>query len=267
MASAQQNKTEASVVKIDRQNDKVQYIFGLADTVMILGQRLGELTGHGPTLEVDMALTNISLDLFGQVRSYFQYAAEISNQQLTEDDLAFLRTEREFRNVLMVEQPNRDFAYVMARQFLFDHFHFLLLAELEHSKDETIAAIAKKSSKEVAYHRDFSSDWILRLGDGTEESHRRIQEAIDDMWRYTGELFEASEADKKMIAEGVGYDAEQLKERYYQNVTKVLEDATIEVPELTYFQSGGKEGKHSEHLGHLLTEMQYMQRTYPNMKW
>lgn len=244
-----------------------QFIYGISDCSMILGQRLGKLTGHGPALEVDMALTNISLDLFGQVRSYMQYATEFFDEEKTEDDLAFMRTEREILNVLLVEQPNRDFAYVIARQFLFDHYHFLLLDELQHSKDATIAAIAKKSIKEVAYHRDFSSGWVLRLGDGTEESHERIQNAVNDLWEYTDELFHKTKADKMMIEKGVGVDMEGHKKTYYENVSTILKQATLEVPEEKFFQEGGKQGMHSEHLGHLLTEMQYMQRTYPNMKW
>lgn len=243
------------------------FIFEVSDSAMILGQRLGELTGHGPTLEVDMALTNISLDLFGQVRSYLQYAAENSDRDITEDDLAFLRKEREMRNVLLVEQPNTDFAYTIGRQFLFDHFHFLFLEKMQHSKDATLAAIARKSIKEVAYHRDFSSDWILRLGDGTEESHERIQKAIDELWAYTDELFHKTEAGKMMIEKGIGVDLDELRETYHENVSNVMEKATLNVPDLKFFQKGGKNGVHSEHLGYILTEMQYMQRTYPGMKW
>ncbi|MDR6301859.1 1,2-phenylacetyl-CoA epoxidase subunit PaaC [Mesonia maritima] len=245
----------------------IKYIYGIADNALILGQRLGELTGHGPTLEVDIALTNTSLDLFGQVRSYFQYAAQLSDEEITEDDIAFLRTEREYLNVLLVEQPNRDFAFVIGKQFLFDHFHFLLLTELQKSHDQTLVAIAKKSLKEVSYHKRFSSDWIKRLGDGTEESKQKMQTAIDDLWRFTDELFHLTENDKKAIKEGIGVDVSKLKETYYKNVAEVLEEATLDVPELNYFQEGGKKGIHSEHMGYLLTDMQYMQRTYPGMKW
>ncbi|SEA36900.1 1,2-phenylacetyl-CoA epoxidase subunit PaaC [Psychroflexus halocasei] len=245
----------------------IKYIYGIADNSLILGQRLGELTGHGPTLEVDIAMTNISLDLFGQVRSYFQYAAQISDKDVTEDDLAFLRTEREYLNVLLVEQPNKDFAYSIGRQFLFDHFHFILMTELQNSKDETLVAIAKKTIKEVSYHKRFSSDWVKRLGDGTEKSHQKMQTAIDDLWKYTDELFHTTEADEKMIEAGVGVDVKKLKEQYYKNVSEVLEEATLQVPDLKYFQKGGKNGIHSEHMGFILTEMQYMQRTFPGMKW
>lgn len=247
--------------------NKIKYIYGIADNSLILGQRLGELTGHGPTLETDIALTNISLDLFGQVRSYFHYAAQISEAEVTEDDLAFLRTEREYLNVLLVEQPNTDFAYSIGRQFLFDHFHFLLMTEMQNSKDETFVAIAKKSIKEVSYHKRFSSDWVKRLGDGTAESKEKMQTAINDLWRFTDELFHSTEADEAMIEAGVGVDVKALKESYYKKVKAIVEEATLEVPELKYFQKGGKKGIHSEHMGFLLTEMQYMQRTYPGMKW
>lgn len=250
-----------------KQENKYGFILGIADHSLILGQRLSELTGHGPTLETDMALSNIALDLFGEVRSYFKYAAELSDKDITEDDIAFFRTEREFFNALLTEQPNRDFAYVIGRQFLFDHFHFLLLEKMQHSKDATLAAIARKSIKEVAYHRDFSSDWILRLGDGTEESHDRIQIAIDDLWKYTDELFTKTNADKAMIEEGVGVDYEDLKDIYYQNVSDKLLEATLTIPEVKYFNEGGKRGVHTEHMGHLLSEMQIMQRTYPGLEW
>nr|WP_203293861.1 1,2-phenylacetyl-CoA epoxidase subunit PaaC [Luteirhabdus pelagi] len=243
------------------------YILTIADTNLILGQRLGELCGHGPSLETDIALTNISLDLIGQTRSYFQYAASLFDEEKTEDDIAFLRKEREYRNVLLVEQPNTHFGYVMARQFLFDVFHLMFLRELEISKDETLAAIAKKGIKEASYHRRFSSDWIKRLGDGTEESHTKIQEAVNNLWRYTNELFQMTEADVAMVTEGVGVDLEALKEPYYEAVSEVLKEATLEVPERKYFQKGGKEGIHTEHMGYLLSDLQYMQRAFPDMKW
>lgn len=244
-----------------------QYILGIADNTLILGQRLGALTGHGPSLETDIACTNISLDLFGQVRSYYQYAAKIAGDGRTEDDIAMLRQEREYLNVLLVEQPDIDFAYTMARQFLFDVYHLSFLEELQKSKDLTLSAIATKSIKEVSYHQRFSSDWIKRLGDGTEESHQRMQSAIDDLWRYTDELFHQAEADKEMIKEGVGVDVTKLKDAYYDKVNEVLETSTLKIPESKYFQKGGKQGIHTEHMGYLLAELQYMQRAYPNMEW
>ena len=244
-----------------------KYILGIADNSLILGQRMGELTGHGPSLETDIACTNMSLDLFGQVRSYYQYAAKIAGDGRTEDDIAMLRKEREYVNVLLVEQPNTDFAYTMARQFLFDVYHLMFLQELEKSQDLTLSAIAKKSIKEVSYHQRFSSDWIKRLGDGTKESHQKMQTAIDDLWSYTDELFHLTEVDEAMVKEGIGVDVIKLKEAYYNQVNVILEVATLKTPESKYFQKGGKQGVHTEHLGYLLSDLQYMQRTYPNMSW
>ncbi len=245
----------------------IQYILGIADNSLILGQRLGELCGHGPSLETDIAMTNISLDLLGQTRSYYQYVAKLQGGDTTEDTVAFLRLEREYKNVLLLEQPNTDFGYSIARQFLFDVFHLALLETLQNSKDETLSAIAKKSIKEVLYHVRFSSDWIRRLGDGTEESHNRIQTAINDLWIFTDELFHQTDADKAMVAEGIGVDVTMLKAEYYQKVSSILEEATLQTPTIEYFQKGGKMGIHSEHMGYILTELQYMQRTYPNMTW
>ncbi|MBT8254176.1 MAG: phenylacetate-CoA oxygenase subunit PaaC [Flavobacteriaceae bacterium] len=244
-----------------------KYIVEIADNCLILGQRLGELCGHGPNLETDIACTNLSLDLLGQVRSYYQYAAQVSNGKQTEDDIAFLRPERDYLNVLLVEQPNTDFAYVIGRQFLFDVYHYLFLNELQHSHDITLAAIARKSLKEVSYHLRFSSDWLKRLGDGTSESHERMQQAIDDLWAYTEEFFIRTDDAKLMIEKGIGVDVTSLKNDYYKSVKEYLEEATISVPEIKYFQKGGKQGAHSEHMGYILADLQYMQRAYPNMKW
>ena len=248
-------------------NNLYNYILGIADNCLILGQRLGELCGHGPSLETDIACTNISLDLFGQVRSYYQYAGQIHGEGKTENDIAFVRTEREYVNTLLVEQPNTDFAYIMGRQFLFDVYHYMFLQKLQKSNDETLVAIANKSIKEVSYHLRFSSDWIKRLGDGTDESHDRMQTAIQDLWAYTDELFHQTEADKAMIIEGIGVDTLALKENYYKKVSEILKKATLEVPESKYFQKGGKQGIHTEHMGYILADMQYMQRTFPNMEW
>ena len=246
----------------------MQYILGIADNPLILGQRLGELCGHGPILETDIAMTNIALDLLGQVRSYFQYVAQLSNDEnVTEDAIAFLRNERDYRNVLLVEQPNIDFAYSITRQFLFDVYHLLLLTELQNSEDETLQAIAKKSIKEVTYHVRFSSDWIIRLGDGTQESNEKMQNAIDDLWTFTDELFHQTDADIEMVNEGIGVDITKLKGIYFKKIVEILEQATLKIPESKYFQKGGKLGIHSEHMGYLLADMQYMQRSFPNMSW
>ncbi|MEM9679921.1 MAG: 1,2-phenylacetyl-CoA epoxidase subunit PaaC [Bacteroidota bacterium] len=244
-----------------------QYILGIADNTLILGQRLGELCGHGPSLETDIACTNMSLDLLGQTRSYFQYAAKLKGEGATEDSIAFLRTEREYVNVLLVEQPNTDFAYTIARQFLFDIYHYLFLEQLQQSKDINLSAVASKAIKEVSYHQRFSSDWIKRLGDGTSESKERMQSAINGLWRYTDELFHTTDADKAMVEVGIGVDVSSLKDRYYERVNTILKEAELEIPESKWFQKGGKQGVHTEHMGYILSDMQYMQRTYPNMTW
>ena len=249
------------------QNNLVQYIYGIADNALILGQRLGELCGHGPSLETDIAMTNIALDLFGQTRSYYQYAAKILGENATEDSIAFLRNEREYRNVLLVEQPNINFAYSITRQFLYDMFHLLLLEALQNSPDATLAAIAQKSIKEVRYHVRFSSDWIKRLGDGSVESHEKMQGAINELWTFTDELFHQTAADQEMVAHNIGVDVTQLKVLFYKNIGEILTEATLQIPDLKYFQKGGKQGIHSEHMGYLLADLQYMQRSYPNMNW
>lgn len=244
------------------------YIIGIADNSLILAQRLGELCGHGPTLETDIATTNISLDLLGQTRSYYQYAARLTEQEeKTEDDIAFLRIEREYKNVLLVEQPNTHFGYIIARQFLFDVYHLMLMQKLQNSKDEVLSAIAKKGIKEVSYHKRFSSDWVKRLGDGTAESKEKMQEAINDLWRFTDELFDETEADIEMIKQGIGVAVSEMKEAYYEEVSEILKEATLNVPERKYFTRGGKKGIHTEHMGYILADLQYMQRTYPNMTW
>lgn len=244
-----------------------QYLLLLGDNSMILGQRLGEYCGHGPELETDIALTNISLDLFGQVRNYFQYAAEVQGEGKTEDDVAMLRYEHEYRNSLLVEQPNTDFAYIICRQFLFDVYHRLLLNELLQSSDETIKAIAAKSIKEVEYHLDLSSTWVKRLGDGTEISKAKIQDALNNLWQFSMELFEATEVEKEAASSQVGPDLSALKTSYLKQTKSVFDEATLSIPENAVPQYGGKSGKHTEHMGYILADFQYMQRAYPQMKW
>lgn len=239
----------------------------LGDNSMILGHRLSELCGHGPSLETDIALTNISLDLFGQVRSYFQYAAELSGDGVTEDDLAFLRKDREYRHVVLVEQPNTDFAYTIVRQFLFDSYHYLLLNELMNSKDLTIQAIAKKSIKEVKYHLRFSTDWVKRLGDGTKESHDRLQKALNDLFPLFGELFKESAVEQSMKDQGIGADLKKLEQRCLDQVEEIITISTLSLPDQPFRMTLGKQGIHSEHLGHILSDLQYMQRAYPNQQW
>jgi len=243
------------------------YLLSLGDNSMILGHRLSELCGHGPSLETDIALTNISLDLFGQVRSYFQYAAEVSGADTSEDEIAFLRYPHEYKNCLLLEQPNNDFAWVIVRQFFFDAFHKPLLEELSGSLDPQISAIATKSLKEVSYHLRFSSQWVIRLGDGTEESHQKMQDAVNHLYRFCGELFEETEIDVEMKENKIGADLKVVKERFLETLQQVMEKATLSIPASKWQQGGGKKGIHTEHLGYILADLQYMQRTYPGMKW
>ena len=244
-----------------------EYIIALGDNGLILGQRLGEWCGHGPALETDMALTNISLDLFGMTRGYFQYAAKIEDKGRTEDDIAFLRNERQYKNVQLVEQPNGNFADTIARQFFFDAFHYLFLEQLAKSTDSQLSAIAIKSIKEVKYHLRFSSQWMLRLGDGTEESHDKMQESVNDLWMFTEELVTSTDLEKAMATEGLGVDVSELKMAYYEKLETILQEATLEIPKKQWMQQGGKTGIHTEYLGHLLTDMQHLQRVHPGAKW
>ncbi len=251
----------------ENKSNLIDYLLGVADNYLILGQRLGELCGHGPNLEPDIAITNISLDLLGQVRSYFQYIAQLKGDRTTEDDIAFLRKEREYKNVLLVEQPNTNFAYVIVRQYFFDVYNQMFLTALQESADETLRALAFKGIKEASYHERFSGDWLKRLGDGTQESHDKAQQAVDDLWIYTQELFHTTAADKAMVQAGVAPNMTVLQETYYRKIKEQLVKATVTVPTVEYFQKGGKQGIHSEHMGYILADMQYMQRTYPNSKW
>ena len=240
----------------------INYTLHLADNALILGQRNTEWCGHGPILEQDIAITNISLDLVGQARSFYQYAAQLKADGSTEDSLAYLRTERDFKNCLLVEQPNGDWAQTILRQFLFSSYQYFLYQELQKNSDETLAAIAEKSLKEVSYHLRWSSEWVIRLGDGTDESHSRILKAIDELWRYTGELFIPVAYEKE-----AGIDVSLLKNDWSEKVKAVLTEATLPVPENIFMQTGGKTGTHTEHLGYILTELQYVQRAYPGCEW
>jgi ring-1,2-phenylacetyl-CoA epoxidase subunit PaaC len=243
------------------------YILRLGDNALILGQRLAEWCGHGPELEEDIALTNVALDFIGQARALLSYAAKVEGKGRSEDDLAFLREERAYKNALLTEQPNEDFGRTIARQFIIDAFNAELYAALSSSSDGALAAIAEKSLKEVKYHFRHSAEWVIRLGDGTEESHRRIQAAFDDLWAYTGELFAADDIDRAMLKAGIGVDLANIKTRWDAHVDAVLTEATLTRPRDGWMQSGGRQGRHSEHLGHLLSELQYMQRTYPGARW
>jgi ring-1,2-phenylacetyl-CoA epoxidase subunit PaaC len=245
----------------------IDYTLFLADNSLILAQRNAEWCGHGPVLEQDIAITNISLDLIGQARNFYQYAAQITGSDCDEDKLAYLRSEREFKNCLLTELPKGDWGQTILRQFFFSAYQFLLYTELQKSKDKQIAAITVKSLKEVTYHLRWSSEWLIRLGDGTEESHQRMLNAIDKLWMYTGELFIPAEYETKVAEKGVGVNAALLQAAWGQKVKDVFAEATLPYPVKTFYQEGGKQGKHTEHLGYILAEMQYMQRVYPDSKW
>ncbi len=244
-----------------------EYLLRLGDNCLILSQRLSEWCGHGPALEEDIALTNVALDLLGQGRFWLSYAGEVEGASRDEDQLAFLRDAGNYRNALLVEQPNIDFAVTTARQFYFDAWHSLLLEALGESSENRIRDIARKAVKEVRYHLERSRDWVLRLGDGTEESHQRMQAAADDLWMYTGELFEPDAVDAEMLALGIGPDLRDLKERWLHEISRTFAEATLRMPGGWAMQKGGKQGVHTEKLGYLLAEMQFMQRSYPGLRW
>jgi ring-1,2-phenylacetyl-CoA epoxidase subunit PaaC len=244
-----------------------EYVLRMGDNALILGQRLSEWCGHGPVLEQDIAITNIALDLMGQARSLLDYAGKVEGKGRSEDDMAFLRDAWDFRNVLLVEQPNEDWAFTIVRQFLFDAYHFLFVREMKKSSDEQLAAIAEKSLKEITYHLRFSSEWMIRLGDGTGLSREKMQTALDALWMYSGELFEMNEVDQLMIDAGIGVDLRALLPAYYERIDAVLAEATLEKPDSGWMQSGGKEGRHTEHLGYILAELQFLQRAYPGLSW
>jgi len=239
------------------------------DSNLILGQRLGEWCGHGPVLEQDIALTNVALDLVGQARSYYDYAAKLRGKGESEDDLAFLRDEREFLNPLLCELDNGDWGQTVLRQFFFDTHHYLLLQRLAESSDSHLAAIAKKSIKEVTYHRRYSSEWVIRLGDGTAESNMRMQRALEKLWRYTAELTSSAPVDDAAAAHNLAPKPELLDEDFKAQVGKVLAKATLQIPDIPdiAMRVGGKSGVHTEQMGYLLAEMQHLQRAYPGAEW
>lgn len=248
-----------------------QYLLRLADSPLVLAQRLGEWIGHGPALEEDIAQANVGLDLLGQARLWLGLAGEVEARYALagrdEDQLAFLRDSADFRNLLLVEQPNGSFADTAARQFLFDAWHVLLLSELSRSGDARIAGIAAKAAKEATYHIERSADWVIRLGDGTDESHMRMQAAIDALWTYTGEMFTPDAIELELIDAGVAADVRSLAEPWRRHVHAVFEEATLTAPAEAFMQQGGKRGVHTEHLGHLLAEMQVLQRSYQGAHW
>lgn len=247
----------------------VHYTLHLADSSLIMGHRLSEWTGHGPSLEQDIAITNIALDLIGQARNFYQYAATLSEMEggnaVTEDTLAYLRDAHEFKNLLLVELPNGHWGKSILKIFFFSTWQYYVYQKLVYSEDKQIAAIAEKSLKEVTYHMRWSGEWVLRLGDGTEESHAKIQDALDDLWPYTGEMFETMDWEERNNA---GMNVENLKEDWLKKVSGIIQKATLQLPpENAWMQSGGKKGIHTEHLGYILAEMQFLQRAYPGSEW
>jgi ring-1,2-phenylacetyl-CoA epoxidase subunit PaaC len=248
-------------------NTLYKYILRIADDSLILGQRQSEMCGHGPILEEDIAQTNIALDLIGQATALYEYAATFTNGEKSSDEIAFLRFDREYSNLLLVEQPNGDFGQTIVRNWIFDTFRVLFFEELTKSKDSQLAAIAEKSLKETRYHWKHSSEWLIRLGDGTEESHNRTQDALNRLWKYSDEVFYMDEIEKELIEQGIAVDLNSIRQRFIDKINYVLLESTLTLPSNDWKQSGGRLGKHTEHLGFILAEMQYMQRAYPGMEW
>ena len=245
----------------------VLYTLRRADDALILGHRLSEWCGHAPAMEEDMALANMGLDLLGQARELYSYAAKVEARGNDEDKFAYLRDVGQYRNLLLLEQPNGDFARTIVRQFLYSAFADLYWRAMMKSTDPTLAAIAAKSEKESAYHLRHSSEWIVRLGDGTDESHRRSQTAVDDLWAFTGEMFRIDESERGLIEQGVAVDLADLHKPWLGTISAVVSEATLTLPKGDWMQRGGRDGRHSEHLGHLLSELQWMQRSFPGATW
>jgi ring-1,2-phenylacetyl-CoA epoxidase subunit PaaC len=245
----------------------VLYVLRRADDALILGHRLSEWCGHGPMMEEDMALANMGLDLIGQARELYTYAANVEGAGNDEDKYAYLRDVRQYRNLLLVEQPNGDFARTMVRQLFYSAFADPYWRAMMASKDATLAAIAAKSEKESAYHLRHSAEWVIRLGDGTAESKRRAQTAVDDLWAFTGELFHVDADDRGLIVDGIAIDPESLRATFMATLGEVLQTATLTLPSSDWMQKGGRVGHHTEHLGHLLSELQSLQRTFPGATW
>jgi ring-1,2-phenylacetyl-CoA epoxidase subunit PaaC len=243
------------------------YTIRLADNALILGHRLSEWCGRGPMLEEDLALANMALDLIGQSRNLYTYAAEIEGKGRTEDDIAYFRDAPDWLNILMVERPRGDFAFTILRQFLYAAFMHPYLEKLTASRDATLAAVAAKSVKEMAYHLRHSAEWVIRLGDGTDDSAAKLREALDDLWPFTGEMFEVDAAEAGLIEAGIAVDPVPLREIWLATIDRVFKEALLTRPRDGWMQTGGRRGEHSEHLGHLLSDLQFMQRTYPGATW
>lgn len=250
-----------------REEALFRFALRMGDNSLVLGHRLSEWCGHGPILEEDIAQTNIALDLIGQARNYLTYAGELEGKGRDEDDLAYLRMDREYLNALIVELPKGDYAFTIARSFLYDAFHLPLLEALCSSPDERLKAIAAKAVKEVTYHLRHSSEWLIRFGDGTDESHQRAQTALNELWRYTGELFTPDQDEELLAREGIIPKLDDITKEWHKTVDRVLKEATLQRPTEEWMARGGKRGVHTEHLGTMLAEMQVLQRTYPGAEW
>jgi len=244
-----------------------EFLVRMGDNTLVLGHRLSEWCGHAPVLEEDIGVANIALDLIGQTQFWLGLAGEVEGKGRSADDLAFLRDVWGFRNVLLVERPNGDFGHTMMRQFLFDAWHIEMLRALARSSDPRIAEIAAKAVKEVSYHLERSADLMVRLGDGTEESHRRMQCALDELWTYTGELFVSDATDAAMAEAGIAPDPASLKPAWEATVRSIVDEATLTIPGTAFIHKGGRRGVHTEHLGRMLAEMQFLQRAYPGATW
>ena len=243
------------------------YVLRFADNALIIGQHLGEWCGHAPALEEDIATANTALDLIGQARNWFAYACELDCAGRSEDQIALLRDEKDYLNVLLVEQPNGTYGDTLMRQFIFDTWHFHMLGQLRDSKDSRVAEIAHKSINEVTYHVARSSELVMRLGDGSEESHNKMQSALNALWRFSGELVTPDSLDQEMLELGIGADLAAVQAQFKADVDRVFNAARLVLPDVGYMQRGGKTGVHTESMGRLLAEMQSMQRTYPNATW
>ena len=244
-----------------------RYLLRLGDTSLVLGQRLGEWVGHSPAPEEDLGLANLALDLVGQARLLLSYAGEVEGRGHDEDALAFLRDAPAFLNLALAEQPNGDFGRTIVRQFLLDAWQLEVYEALSRSSDARLAGIAAKAIKETRYHLRFSSGWLVRLGDGTEESHRRVQESLNELWRFTTEFFAADEVDEALAGAGVAPELAELQPKWSARIDEVLREATLTRPADGPYPWHGKRGLHTEHLSHMLAEMQYLQRTYPGAQW
>lgn len=253
---------------LTKQEAFFEYLVRLADDRLILGHRLSEWCGHGPILEEDIALANVALDNIGHAASLYEYAAEVEGEDRHRDDIVYFRNDPEYKNLKIVELPKGDFGFTIARQFLFSAFSFFLYQGLAKADDEQFSGMAEKHLKEIKYHLRHSREWVLRLGDGTDESHQRMQDVFNEIWTFTGELFYMDEVDELLIDEGLGIDTSVFREDWKNLVTDVLEEATVTVPDFDqYMAEGGRKGLHTEHLGHLLAEMQHLRRSYPDAEW